>query len=89
VQWSGDLAIPQQALADRLAGWVERYPDVTVHPRIVPDNPARHLLEESESAQLVVVGSRGRGGFTGMLLGSVSTAVTHAANVPVIVVRQP
>jgi nucleotide-binding universal stress UspA family protein len=89
VQWSGDNPIPPQALADRLTSWLERYPDVTIHPRIVVDNPARHLLEESESAQLVVVGSRGRGGFTGLLLGSVSTAVAHAAKVPVIVVRQP
>jgi nucleotide-binding universal stress UspA family protein len=88
VQWSGDHPIPPQALADRLTGWLERYPDVTIHPRIVCDNPARHLLDESESAQLVVVGSRGRGGFAGMLLGSVSTAVAHAANVPVIVARQ-
>jgi nucleotide-binding universal stress UspA family protein len=88
VQWSDDHPIPPQALADRLTRWLERYPDVTIHPRIVCDNPARHLLEESESAQLVVVGSRGRGGFAGMLLGSVSTAVAHAANVPVIVARQ-
>jgi nucleotide-binding universal stress UspA family protein len=88
VQWSGDNPIPPQALADRLTGWLERYPDVTIHPRIVCDNPARHLIDESESAQLVVVGSRGRGGFAGMLLGSVSTAVAHAANVPVIVARQ-
>jgi nucleotide-binding universal stress UspA family protein len=88
VQWSGDNPIPPQALADRLTSWLERYPDVTIHPRIVCDNPARHLLDEAESAQLVVVGSRGRGGFAGMLLGSVSTAVAHAANVPVIVARQ-
>ncbi|HZC10532.1 MAG TPA: universal stress protein [Mycobacterium sp.] len=88
VQWSGENPIPPQALADRLTSWLERYPNVTIHPRIVCDNPARHLLDESESAQLVVVGSRGRGGFSGMLLGSVSTAVAHAANVPVIVARR-
>jgi nucleotide-binding universal stress UspA family protein len=88
VQWSGDHPIAPQALGDRLTGWLERYPDVTIRPRIVCDNPARHLLDESESAQLVVVGSRGRGGFAGMLLGSVSTAVAHAAHVPVIVARQ-
>lgn len=88
VQWSGDIPIPPQALADRLTSWLERYPNVTIHPRIVVDNPARHLLDEAESAQLVVVGSRGRGGFVGLLLGSVSTAVAHAANVPVIVARR-
>jgi nucleotide-binding universal stress UspA family protein len=88
LEWSAEQCIPSETLAERLAGWRERYPDVTVHPRIVWDNPARHLLEESESAQLVVVGSHGRGGFAGMLLGSVSTAVAHAARVPVIVARQ-
>ncbi|BBY38554.1 universal stress protein [Mycobacterium mantenii] len=85
--WSALQSRAAEILAERLAGWQERYPDVTVHRRLVLDRPARHLLEESESAQLVVVGSHGRGGFAGMLLGSVSSAVAHAARIPVIVAR--
>lgn len=76
-----------EILAERLAGWHERYPDVTVHRQIVTDRPAHWLIDGSQQAQLVVVGSHGRGGYIGMLLGSVSTAVVHAAHCPVIVVR--
>jgi nucleotide-binding universal stress UspA family protein len=88
MEWSAQQSIASKNLAERLAGWRERYPDVAVHPRVVWDNPAAHLLDEAKSAQLLVVGSHGRGGFAGMLLGSVSTAVAHAARIPVIVARQ-
>jgi nucleotide-binding universal stress UspA family protein len=88
IEWSAQEAVGEEALAERLAGWQERYPDVVVRRKIMLDAPAHRLLEEAESAQLLVVGSRGRGGFSGMLLGSVSTAVAQAARVPVIVARQ-
>ena len=76
-----------EVLGERLAGWQEIYPDVQVHRRLVCDVPARWLVNESDRAQLVVLGSRGRGGFDGLHLGSVSSAVAQSARVPVIVVR--
>ena len=77
----------EETLAERLAGFQERYPDVAVHRLVVWGRPARHLLDQSESAQLVVVGSHGRGGLAGILLGSVSAAVVHSAHTSVIVAR--
>ncbi|ACC43326.1 universal stress protein [Mycobacterium marinum] len=86
--WSELQAAADETLAERLVGWRERYPDVVVRRVVVVNRATQHLIEHAESAQLVVVGSHGRGGFSGMLLGSVSTAVVHAVRAPVIVARQ-
>ena len=53
-------------LSESLAGWSEQYPDVKVRREVYLDNPRGRLLDWSAKAQLVVVGSRGRGGFRGM-----------------------
>ncbi|MET8910447.1 universal stress protein [Micromonospora sp. NPDC004551] len=71
-----------------LATWRETFPDVPVEVVASPGNAAALLVEESRSAQLVVVGSRGRGGLRGMLLGSVSQQLIHHAQCPVAVVRE-
>jgi nucleotide-binding universal stress UspA family protein len=76
-----------EVLGERLAGRREIYPDVQVHRRLIYDVPARWLVDESKSAQLVVLGSRGRGGFDGLRLGSVSSAAAQSARVLVMVVR--
>ena len=88
LDWTVVKAQEEQLLAERLAGWQERYPDVKVHRLVVCDRPARQLIRHSETAQLVVVGSHGRGGVAGMSLGSVSSAVVHTARMPVIVARK-
>ncbi|WP_206797105.1 universal stress protein [Amycolatopsis sp. MtRt-6] len=77
----------RRLLAERLAGWQEKYPDVQVERRVEHDRPRARLLSASRGAQLVVVGSRGRGGFTGLVLGSTSQALLHHASCPVMVVR--
>jgi nucleotide-binding universal stress UspA family protein len=62
----------------------EDAPEVSL--RIENDLPARALLEAAEGAWLLVVGSRGLGGFKGLLLGSVSQQVAHHAPCPVLIV---
>lgn len=86
-EWPAIHEREDHTLAERLAAWQKRYPGVVVSRLVVCDRPARQLIENSESAQLVVVGSRGRGGFAGMLLGSVSRAVVNSSRTPVIVAR--
>ncbi|WP_440106354.1 universal stress protein [Streptosporangium sp. H16] len=70
-----------------LAPYREKYPDVTVEESIVCDHPVRVLSDASRQADLVVVGSRGLGGFGSAVLGSVSHGVLHRAHCPVAIVR--
>ena len=65
----------------------ELHPAVTVVPRAVEGHAGSVLLDEAEGAILLVVGSRGRGDFAGILLGSVSHQVLHHSPCPVTVVR--
>ncbi|MHB1172934.1 MAG: universal stress protein [Lacisediminihabitans sp.] len=60
---------------------------VPVSGQVVQNSPAAALLDASRDADLLVVGSRGHGGFTGLLLGSVSAQVIHHAECPVLIVR--
>ncbi|BCZ24203.1 universal stress protein [Mycobacterium senriense] len=89
IDWPAVEGEAQRSLAESLAGWQERYPDVSVHRFVARDRAARHLIDKAGAAQLVVVGSHGRGGLSRMLLGSVSNAVLHSVRVPVIVARPP
>jgi len=77
----------ERLMAENLAGWREKYPDVEIRRVVVPERPAQALLEESQGARLLVVGARGRGGISGLLLGSTSQALIHRAACPVVVVR--
>ena len=87
VDWDAVESAERQALGDRTAGVRAAHPDLVLRERVVRDRPARALVDESRGAQLVVVGSRGRGGLRGLLLGSVSQQLLHHAHCPVAVVR--
>ncbi len=87
VNWSAVEEEEQRLLTEALAGWQERYPDVKVTKRLVCERPARALVRECESAQLVVVGSHGSNALTRTLLGSVSNALVQSVRRPVIVAR--
>ncbi len=78
----------RRLLAEIMAGWSAKFADVPVELRPVHGmNPSHELIEASRDAGLVVVGSRGRGGFTGLLLGSVGRDLVGHALSPVAVVH--
>ncbi|MET3804060.1 nucleotide-binding universal stress UspA family protein [Nakamurella sp. UYEF19] len=83
----------RRLLAEQLAGWSEKYPDVEVHPVVLRGRPAASMLEHwkettaDNKPSLLVVGSRGHGGFVGLLMGSTSQALIAHAPCPVAVVR--
>ncbi|MGW3468601.1 universal stress protein [Saccharopolyspora sp. NPDC000995] len=74
-------------LAEQLAGWAESYPNVPVRPVTQRGHPVAELAAAGENARLLIVGHRGRGGFTGLLLGSVAAGLIRHAVCPVAVVR--
>ncbi|TDD37227.1 universal stress protein [Saccharopolyspora elongata] len=77
----------QRFVAEALAGWAERYPDVEVRRFVGRGSPTGELLARAAEAQLVVVGARGRGGVAGAHLGSTSHKLIHHSPCPVLVVR--
>jgi len=86
-EWSQVQERERATLAESLAGYSGEFPDVPVRTVVVMDEPVRSLRDQAEHAQLLVVGSRGRGGFTGLLLGSTSRALLHHVTCPMLVVR--
>jgi len=75
------------ALRNAMREWCNKYPDVDVELSAVPLHPVRLLTDASDHAAIVVVGSRGRSAFTGLLLGSVSQGVLHRARCTVVIAR--
>ncbi|GAB3309869.1 universal stress protein [Geodermatophilus aquaeductus] len=84
VDWAGVLADEQRVLAEALAGWREKEPDVTVREAVVRERPARALLAAGLTAELLVVGGRRHRGLG--RLGSTTHAVAHRAPCPIVVV---
>ncbi len=76
-------------LSESMVGWSEKYPDVEVRKSLPMGPAAFTLTEAADNAELLVVGSRGRGGFRSLLLGSVSQGVLQHATCTVAVVRAP
>ncbi|MFI7680086.1 universal stress protein [Actinophytocola sp. NPDC049390] len=87
IDWDYLQKQAEQALTESMAPWRAKFPDVEVREVVERERPERALLRHGAGASLIVVGSRGRGAFTGLGLGSVSQAVLHHAGCPVVVAR--
>jgi nucleotide-binding universal stress UspA family protein len=84
---ASEMESAQRLLSEAVAGVRSEHPDVPVELMALPVPAIRALADASASASLVVIGTRGRGGFVGLLLGSVSAAVLQHAQCPVVVLR--
>jgi nucleotide-binding universal stress UspA family protein len=82
------MADERQALSELVGRWREKFPAVHATEKVLFAHPAHALAEASMDAQLVVVGTRGRGAFRGTLLGSVSQHLLHHAESSVAVIRE-
>ncbi|SER07982.1 universal stress protein [Actinokineospora terrae] len=87
LDWTLVAEAADALVAERLAPWRAKFAEVEVEAVVVRDRPARALLDRSAEADLVVVGSRGRGGFAGLVLGSTSQVLVRHSACPVAVVR--
>jgi nucleotide-binding universal stress UspA family protein len=90
MQWRGRPAPPERAdrwLAETVAGWQEKYPDVTVHQAVLRDHPVAGLVAESIAQELLVVGAHSHHPRIASALGSVSQGVLHHASCPVAVIH--
>jgi nucleotide-binding universal stress UspA family protein len=85
-EWTSAAESQRVMMSEMLAGWQEKFPDIHVRTAFARGETTAVLEEASEDAQLLVVGTRGRGGFTGLLLGSVSARALHHTRCPVVVV---
>ncbi|MFE3289200.1 universal stress protein [Rhodococcus sp. NPDC059234] len=85
--WDEVEVAEQAVLAESLAGWSGRYPGTPVTRTVIQGNSAKELRGRAAGAELLVVGSHGRGGFAGMLIGSTSTVLLHTAECPLMIVR--